>query len=63
MKLKPCPFCGSKMVDCSFVIGPYCDGHIAQCLHCSARIHKYYKTYQNAKRAWNRRADEKEKVR
>lgn len=49
MKLKPCPFCGSKNVKVYSLGGLH-----VKCFNCDARI-GYYESIENAIYVWNRR--------
>lgn len=54
-EIKPCPFCGSEnwaMFDCNS--GRYC---VLVCEDCAAQG-PYGSTEEEAKEAWNRRADD-----
>jgi len=51
MKLKPCPFCGSKCGVFLCMNGKW----MALCPRCRARIQKTYVYPKGAIKAWNRR--------
>lgn len=57
-KLKPCPWCGAKSRICNSSLGYFVEciplGH----LHNSGVLNdKFYKTSQEATKAWNRRIE------
>lgn len=59
IKLKPCPFCGSKMIDiyeADILTGKW----ISRCHKCAAYGPGLYRTADQAARAWNKRKGEKE---
>lgn len=64
MELKPCPFCGSTEIDYGICTGTLRGFGYVQCEDCGAEISKPTKC-QNADtaiEAWNRRADNGDKI-
>ncbi len=57
IKLKPCPFCGSKMID----VLDYKLFWMSSCRNCNAIGPGEHKTADQAARAWNERYDFKTK--
>lgn len=58
IKLKPCPFCGSKMIDvfeADIIPGKW----VTRCHKCTAFGPGIYNTADQAARAWNKRKGEK----
>lgn len=51
IELKPCPFCGSEDVSCSWLEDVSC----VECWDCSAKVETYY-GIEDAVKKWNRRA-------
>ena len=57
IKLKPCPFCGGKGVEILEDENKYLYyRYMAQCQKCGANA-KLGRTKEEARKAWNRRAD------
>lgn len=55
-KLKPCPFCGGEAeIIKSFLYGKVA-GYVPNCKKCGCQL-PMYTSKQNAKNAWNRRAN------
>lgn len=60
-KLKPCPFCGSKLDEMdimqhSFFNAPPCFGVV--CYECQSRSSQLFDTKEEAVEAWNKRVGE-----
>lgn len=58
IELKPCPFCGSDDVFCSQ--GQEGE-HYVECCDCGAKI-ETYKGVEDAVKAWNRRAIDRDEL-
>ena len=52
IKLKPCPFCGSRA---EMEILPHCEGFFVKCLKCKVEQGHLYSSKKSAMTAWNRR--------
>lgn len=54
MNLKPCPFCGGRVVmRCNFDYE-----YIIFCKDCEVEVNTHYQVCDKAETAWNRRANE-----
>jgi len=56
-KLKPCPFCGGEGCVQEHVFKGLTNTYGVVCLDCGAEIRQFYRTEEEAIKAWNRRAD------
>lgn len=56
-ELKPCPFCGGKNIK-AVALGE--KSHVVYCTDCGGGTKASYCTKDDAIKAWNRRAHEKE---
>ena len=54
-QLKPCPFCGST--DLNFFCDVESGTYMVRCRNCSTLFKQYHAVKDEAKEAWNRRAD------
>ncbi len=56
-KLKPCPFCGGEGCVQEHVFKGLTNTYGVVCLDCCAEIRQFYRTEEEAIKAWNRRTD------
>ena len=56
-ELKPCPFCGSRNLDCTETEGNYSESKtlIIYCTNCPCGLEDYTMKPEQIKKAWNTR--------